>query len=89
MPDRIIQDATKLTADMVAEYVDILANFRQRMSTREAEAFLGLKHNTIRGACIRKEIEYTQVGNSYRVTPKALAEYVRDNLTVKPDPLPG
>ena len=89
MPENIIPDAEQLSAQMVAEYVDILANFRCRMTPREADAYLGIKHDSILGACKRKEIEHSMAGSGYRVTPKALAIYVRDHLTIKADPLPG
>lgn len=87
--DGILDDAGRITAQMVAEYVDVLANFRSRMTPRDADRLLGIKANTIRGACERHEIEYTRSGKGYRVTPRALAAYVKDYLTTYPDPLPG
>ena len=67
-----------------------LVNFKYRMTTSQAEAMLGLGTGAIRGAIERGEIEYVSVGKGQkRVTPLALAVWIRDYTTIQPNPLPG
>lgn len=89
MPDNIITERPDTATQLEREYADILANFRCRMTPRKADRYLGVKSNTIQGAIERREIEYLKVGGAYRVTPKALAEWLERFCTVKPDPLPS
>ena len=74
---------------LLSRYALALADFQCRMTPSAADAYLGIKKNTVRGAIERREIEYIKAGSQYRVTPMALAKWVEDYLTVKPKPLAG
>lgn len=79
MPDSII------AADPSAA----LADFNSRMSPRQADRFIHVDSGTVRGAIERREIAYIKIGSRYKVTPAALAAWVEEYLTTKPDPLPS
>lgn len=75
--------------DAVGQQAEVLADFRSRMTPREADKYLGVRANTVRGAIERGEIEYIRIGTRCAVTPAALAEWVERYLVVRPDPLAG
>ena len=78
------------TRGLLEHYAAFLADYRLRMTPRQADRYIGKKSNTVLGAIQRKEIRYYENGSRYEVTPIALAEWLeRYDKPIEPDPLPG
>lgn len=89
MPDTSLANKDP-TADLLAHYAAILANFKCRMTLREAEAAFNLTHGELGAAIKQGKIRYYKVGKTqYRVSPQFLAEYVEKHCTFQNEPLPS
>lgn len=88
MPSEIVPNKDP-TAEMLCHYADVLSNYRARMSPHVADRYLGVRSGTVKGAIERHEIECINVHGTYKVTPKALAEWIETHLTQRAEPLPN
>ena len=78
------------TEDLLTYYASFLADYRLRMSPRQADKYIRKKSNTVLGAIQRKEIRHYKNGSRYEVTPLALAEWLlKYDKPIEPDPLPS
>lgn len=90
MTDEIVPDGTDIAAELVKHYAMFLADFRERMTPRQADRYLRMPSNTVLGAIQRGEIQHYKRGNRYQVTPIALAKWLeRYDKPIEPNPLPG
>lgn len=90
MTEPIIADSRDPTHDLLGSYAAILANFKCRMTLREAEDEYGLDHGELRAAIENGLIKFFRAGKTqYRVGPMHLAEYIVKHRTFKNDPLPS
>ena len=90
MPTQIVTDNKELTTSLLEHYAAFLADYRERMTPRQADKYIGKRANTVLGAIQRKEIKHYKNGSRYEVTPLALAEWLEKyDRPVEPDPLPG
>ena len=90
MPKPIIPDNKDPTYQLLEGYAAFLADYRMRMTPRQADRFIGKKSNTVIGAIKRKEIRYYENGSRFEVTPLALAEWLKKyDQPIEPDPLPS
>ena len=71
-------------------YAAILANFRTRMTLREAEEAYALTHGELRAAIDGGLIRFYKAGKTqYRVSPAFVAEYIERYRTFQNEPLPS
>ena len=77
------------TSELITHYAEVIADFKCRMTPRQADAYLGLKANTVLGAIERREIRHIRNGTRYQVTPAFLAEWIENYKVVQTDPLPS
>lgn len=90
MANQIIADNNDPTSSLLEHYAAFLADYRLRMTPRQADKYIGKKSNTVLGAIKRKEIRYRENGSRYEVTPLALAEWLEKyDPPIEPDPLPS
>lgn len=90
MATQIIADNKDPTYDLLQHYAAFLADYRSRMTPRQADKYLGKKANTVLGAIQRKEIRHYRNGNRFEVTPIFLAEWLEKyDQPIEPDPLPS
>lgn len=88
MPKNTIAEPADWMGQMLHHYVQLLADYKCRMSPREADRYIGRKADTIRGAIERGEIRYYKSGKGYEVTPIAIAEWLDTYCKpVEPNPL--
>ena len=86
MPDSTIPDPVTST---LQNYLALLADYKARMTPRQADRYIGKKSNTILGAIEREEIRYYTNGKGYEVTPLAIAEWLDTYCKPhEPRPLP-
>lgn len=89
MPDTTLPNRDP-TEGLLEQYAAFLADYRLRMTPRQADKYIGKKANTVLGAILRKEIRYYENGSRFEVTPLALAEWLmRYHPPVEPEPLPS
>ena len=90
MPETIVPQAGDTVTNLLEYYATFLADYRCRMTPRQADKYIGKASNTIRGAIERKEIRYYKNGSRYEVTPLAIAEWLdKYDRPIEPEPLPG
>ena len=90
MANQIITDNKDPTKDLISHYAAFLADYRCRMTPRQADSYIGKRANTVLGAIKRREIRYHVNGSRYEVTPMALAEWLEAyDRPIEPDPLPS
>lgn len=76
--------------DLIAYYAAILANFKCRMTLREAEDAYSITHGELKAAIEEGKIRYYKAGKTqYRLSPVFLAEYIENYCTFCNDPLPS
>lgn len=89
MPDNTLPEKRSPTEELMADYSAILANFKCRMTLREAEDAYTLDHGELRAAIDKGHIKYFKAGKTqYRVGPMHLAEYIEKYRTLQNDPSP-
>ena len=90
MANQIITDNKDPTYSLLEHYAAFLADYRLRMTPRQADRYIGKKSNTVLGAIERREIRYHKNGSRFEVTPLALAEWLEKyDPPIEPDPLPS
>ena len=90
MAEPIIADNKDPANGLMEHYAAILANFKCRMTLREAEDAYSLDHGELRAAIENGLIKYFQAGKTqYRVGPMHLAEYIEKHRTIQNEPLPS
>ena len=89
MPDTSLANKDPTEA-LLTYYAAFLADYRLRMTPRQADRYIGKQSNTVLGAILRKEIRHYKNGSRYEVTPMALAEWLlKYDPPIEPDPLPS
>lgn len=90
MATAIVPDGRSPTSELLEHYAAFLADYRLRMTPRQADKYIGKQANTVLGAIKRKEIRYYEHGSRFQVTPLALAEWLEKyDKPIEPDPLPS
>lgn len=90
MAENIVANNKDPTESLLTHYAAILANFKCRMTLREAEDAYSITHGELRGAIEQGKIRFYKVGKTqYRVSPQFLAEYIEKYRTFQNDPLPS
>lgn len=90
MASKSISDNKDPTNALIEHYAAFLADYRMRMTPRQADRLIGRRSNTVLGAIQRREIRYYRNGSRYEVTPIALAEWLEKyDRPIEPDPLPS
>lgn len=89
MPSKIVANRDP-AEDLIAHYAAILANFKCRMTLREAEDTYNITHGELKAAIDEGKIRYYKAGKTqYRLSPAFLAEYIEKHCTFCNDPLPS